>query len=587
MIDRKLSCDVLVIGSGGAGLRAAAEAAKLGVSVILVSKGKVNRSGATLLAGANVSADLMADGGSLAAMGFGSADKNDNAEKWYEDIIHEGFYVNDRELVRLYVDTAPQRLQELLDAGAKVTAVEEGGRQIGMAGSEILDALYRMVTSMGVRMLEDTALVELLKDGKGAAAGALLLDVVHGGLISVNSKAVVLATGGMHNCYTFNSGTSGLCGEGHAAAMRMGAEMTLMEMVTFCPDVITAPSRFRGSILPYILQCMGYGRLVNGKGEEFLHKYLSPSAVKLALGSEWNKLLLSYAMHKETEAGLGDEHGGVRFSIAYLSHEQRAGLEEIVPQLKRGVYREIMAGHDAEGGISVHAAGHYFDGGILVDASMASTVPGLYAAGECAGGLFGANRVGAATTQMLVMGAKAGESAATYALESDMPAIDPAWLEKAAGEVLAPFEWESGELPRRLRNKTSAVITQSAGIVRDENGLRAGLMGLSELENERIYLPEKSRAANRGWLDWLEARSMNLCGKAIMKSSLERRESRGVFIRSDHMYTDNDNGLYETIFKDGIVTKRFVEQGNVLPEAGRFDYFDSIERCIRRLSYSD
>lgn len=586
MIDKKLTCDVLVIGSGGAGLRAAAEAAKEGCSVILVSKGKVNRSGATLLAGANVSADLMADGGSLAEIGFTSADQNDTKEKWFDDILHEGFYLNHRELVRLYVDTAPQVIQELLDHGAQVTDVEEGGRQIGMQGSEILNALYHMINEQDITILEDTALCDLISAKNGDVAGALLLDIPHGNIIGVNAKATVIATGGMHNCYTFNSGTSGLCGEGHAAAMRAGAEMTLMEMVTFCCNVMIAPQRFKGNILPYILQCIGYGRLTNGKGEEFLSKYLSPNAVDLALNSEWNKLLLSYAMHKETEAGLGDEHGGIRFDITYLSEEERAALEKLVPQLNRGIYKEIMALHDKEKSLSIHAAGHYFDGGIKVDVNMATNLPGLYAAGECAGGLFGANRVGAATTQMLVMGAQAGKHAARHAKAMEHLPEDEIKTNALREEILSPFDTEQGESPRALRRRTAEIITKYAGIIRDEEGLEKGLTSLAELAETPAALKEKGRVMNREWLDWLETRSMNLCGEAIMRSSLARKESRGVFIREDHLYTDNDNGLFETILKNGEVTCRPVEQSGVTAKPGKIDFFENIEKIIERLSYS-
>ena len=585
MNDNKRKCDVLVIGSGGAGLRAAVEAAKSGCSVILVSKGKVNRSGATLLAGANVSADLMADGGSLAKLGFTSADQNDTKEKWYEDIIHEGFYLNNRELVELYVEMAPQVIKELLDAGAKVTDVEEGGRQIGMAGSEILNALYRMVKEQGITILEDTALCDLLTDEKGNVAGAILLDIPHGEIITAEAKATVLATGGMHNCYTFNSGTSGLCGEGHAAAMNVGAEMTLMEMVTFCCNVMVAPQRFKGNILPYILQCIGYGRLTNGKGEDFLGKYLSPSAVDLALNSEWNKLLLSYAMHKETEAGLGDEYGGIRFDITYLSEEERAALEKLVPQLGRGIYKEIMALHDKEKSLSIHAAGHYFDGGIRVDVKMATSVPGLYAAGECAGGLFGANRVGAATTQMLVMGAQAGKYAAQYANEIDAPVVDEAKAEHLRQEILKPFANTEGDTPRKSRRRVAEIITKGAGIVRDKESLEQGLSDLAKIKDTPVSLCEKGRIMNREWLDYLETRSMILCGEAIMRSSLVREESRGVFIRDDFMETDHDNGLYETIYQNGEVTKKPVPQGDITA-TGKTDFFDSIEEVIARLSYS-
>lgn len=584
MNNNELSCNVLVVGSGGAGLRAACEACAQGASVILVSKGRVNRSGATLLAGANVSADVMCDGASLWRMGVASADPTDSPERWASDILCEGFFLNRTDLVQQYVSQAPARVEELLKAGANVTAADEGGRQIGVPGSSILDVLFRKASASDrLTVLQDTTLCGILPAADGSAAGALLLDIPGGRLISVRAGAVVLATGGMHGCYTFNSGTTGLCGEGHAAAMRMGARMSLMEMVTFCPDVICAPSRFRGSILPYILQCMGYGHLENRLGEDFLSKYLSPGAVELALGSEWNKLLLSYAMYREAQAGLCDEHGGVRFSLRGLTPARRAELEETLPQLRRGIYAELMALHDRQGGLSVSAAGHYFDGGIAVSADMATSVPGLFAAGECTGGLFGANRVAAATTQMLVQGAQAGQSAARFALSAGPRTPDPAALEQLRAEVLAPFSCTGGESPRRLRSEVSEIISRSAGIVRCERDMLLGLQQLAQTDRP-VTLSQKERAANRGWLDYLEARSLRACGEAILRCSLARRESRGVFMRSDYPMTDNDGFLCETVLQNGKVSLHGITQPAAEP--GRFDYFDYLERVFLRLSYA-
>lgn len=587
MTDRKMTCDVLVVGSGGAGLRAACAAAEAGACVLLAAKGRVDRSGATLLAGANVSADVMCDGGSLWRMGIKSADPRDTQEQWFRDIVHEGFYLNRRELVRQYVEQAPAEVAGLLRSGAALTAADEGGRQIGIPGSAILDVLWRRARDASVRVLQDVTLCDLLADGNAMAAGALLLDIPTGELIEVSAGAVVLATGGMHGCYAFNSGTTGLCGEGQAAAIRLGADMTLMEMVTFCPDVICAPRRFRGNILPYILQCIGYGSLKNRLDEDFLPRYYSPSAIRLALGSEWNKLLLSYAMWREAQAGRCDENGGVRYSLASLTPGERAALEETLPRLSRGIYRDIMALHDRQGWLSVSAAGHYFDGGIAVNADMAASVPGLFAAGECTGGLFGANRVAAATTQMLVQGAAAGKSAARYARAAGTRSVDPGVLERACAEALAPLYAPGGESPRRVRAATVEIVSRCAGIVRNAQDMTEGIRQLDETDGLMAAPQRRERACNREWLDALETRSLRICGRAILQSSLARCESRGVFIRSDCPMTDNDRFLCETRLHSGGVVLQPVEQSRTSAEPGRTDYFEELERVFARLSYAE
>ncbi len=579
-------CGVLVIGSGGAGLKAAAAAAGKGADVLIVCKGSVNRSGATLLAGANVSADIMCDGASLAAMGVETADAGDSKEKWYQDIIHEGVYLNDRSLVRQYVERIPECVRELLDSGVKLSEESEGGRQIGVPGSSILDILYKKVLESGrVDVCEDSMLTDLLKAEDGSINGAMFLDIKKGELFAVNAKAVILATGGMHGCYSFNTGTTGLAGAGQAAAIRAGADLTLMEMVTFCSDVICAPERFKGNIIPYIMQCFGYGKLLNRERKEFLDKYLSERAVDLALNSEWNKLLLCYAMFKEVEAGYGDENGGVKFSLDYLSPEERDHLMKILPELGNGIYREIMDIIDNEGGISVYGAGHYFDGGIKVDSSMNTSIAGLFAAGECAGGLFGANRVGAATSQMLVQGLQAGESAAEFASKTARKTFDEEWLGRAYSAAMSPVENSEGLDPRKVRAAIVDTISRSAGIVRNETDMKKGLVALEALDTSSLKAWSAIREYNRGWIDALEARDMKLCGEAILKCSLARKESRGVFIRSDYMYTDDDEYLKATIYNKGNVNLIPVKQCEVAPPSGIHDFFENLEAVLGRLSY--
>lgn len=578
-----LTTDVLVVGSGGAGLRAAIAAAEAGQSVLVMAKGKADRSGASLLAGANVSADVMCDGRSLYEMGLDYGDKDDSQDKWYRDIIHEGFYLNDRDLVRRYVELAPKVVRELVESGMKLADESEGGRQIGVPGASILDYLYKRAKAAGVTFCENTMLLDLLKSADGVVCGGLFLRLYDGELVRVGAKAVVLATGGMHGCYSFNSGTSGLCGAGQASAIRAGAAMTQMEMVTFCPDVICAPAKYRGSIIPYIIQCFGFGRLLNGKGERFLHKYMSDRAVDLALHTEWNKLLLCYAMDRELNAGLGNADGGVTFSLNDLTDNEWDRLYTLLPELKKGMYKEIMALNEQNRGISVYAAGHYFDGGILVDDKMAATLPGLFAGGECAGGLFGANRVGAATTQMLVQGLQAGESAAAFAAGNSLAEPDYALLERVTQQAVRPFTVQNGEDPRGLRKAVVDTITRSAGVVREYRQMMIGLDNLEWLNNIDVSA-EGGRAYNRPWIDWLEARDMIQCGKAILSSSFRRDESRGVFIRSDCMFTD-DRTLTATIYQNGRAIMAPVEQGDVAPDPVKRDYFENLEEVITRLSY--
>ncbi len=580
-----IKTDVLIVGSGGAGLRAAAAAADGGAKVLIVCKGKVNRSGSTLLAGANVSADVMCDGRSMASMNIGIGDENDSKEKFYQDIILEGVYLNDRALVKQYVENAPTVIREIVENNKNLHPKGDD-REIGIPGSTIIDTYYKMIKERDVDVIEDSSLLDLLKAKDGNVAGALFLDLLRGEIFAVNAGATVLATGGMHNCYSFTSGTTGLAGEGQAAAIRAGAEMTDMEMVTFCPGVITHPMKWRGSILPYIIHTNDEFRLRNAKGEEFMDRHLPQSAVDLALHSEWNKLLLCYAMYKEVvDEGRGDEWGGVSFDLEFRDEEHEKAFLDRYPFLKTGTCNEMFRYIKEHRGIPVYGAAHYFDGGIMVDPSFATSLRGLFAAGECTGGTFGANRVSAATTQMLVQGFEAGKSAAAYAKETGIRELCPNCLEKAEADALRPFS-EGAKDPRTLKKKINEIVSAGAGVVRNEEGMKKALSGIKALDLSVYGVTTSLREYNRSWMDWLESRSMLVCAEAILKSSLARRESRGVFIRSDYFYTDNDEFLVWTRYRDGEVRLVPVEQGDYPVPGGRLGYIENIEAVIKRLSYS-
>ena len=213
--------DVVVIGSGGAGLRAAIGAAERGAKTIIVAKGKIDRSGCTLLAGANLSADIACDGGSLAEMGITDANKNDTRELWFQDTVHEGFYLNNQELVQVFVDEAAGCIKELMGWGMEVLGTE-GERGIAVFGSAILDALFRRVKELQIDFVEDTFCTDIIVED-GAVKGVTLIDILSGELRCMQTKSVVIATGGSHYLFSESSGPTDCCGEGQAMAQRAGA----------------------------------------------------------------------------------------------------------------------------------------------------------------------------------------------------------------------------------------------------------------------------------------------------------------------------------------------------------------------------
>lgn len=577
--------DVVVVGSGGGGLRAAIGAAEAGARTLVVCRGKANRSGATLLAGANISADIACDGATLSRLNISHGKKDDTLDDWFYDVVREGFYLNNQELVQLFVETAGQRLEELVNWGMEIRGME-GEREVSVFGSDILDALYGRAKSLGVEFLPDTLFTDLaLRDGQ--ACGVVCLSLTTGEVQCIGAKAVVLATGGAHNLFGANSGSTDLCGEGQAAAWRAGAELVDMEMISFCPTVTRYPTMYKGNILPYIFITTGYGSLLNKFGKTFTSRYLPPKVEQLALESEWNKMLLSYAIQSEILSGRGAKDGGVYFSLPNHPAEILDELYTDLPPLKTGMYADIMKIFEAGRSLTIEPAAHYFEGGIRVAADMHTKVPGLFAAGECAGGLFGANRVSAATTEMLIEGAQAGKSAAAFAAGSDLMQPDGAQLDQLEAALLHPFATKDGPAPHALKKRLHEITGSSLTVIRCEQALRQALADLEDLEAQlqTVSLADGQRVYNQQWRQYLELRNMLPTARAITQSALLRRESRGVHIRSDYFKTDNDQCLYNIVLSGAqfqaqqvpaVLTKR-------QPEAGAWRYTDYIERVVETL----
>jgi succinate dehydrogenase/fumarate reductase flavoprotein subunit len=374
---RAIQTDVLVIGGGGAGFRAAIAAKQNGVKVLLASKGPLARCGATPMAGA----DFTLDGKSLKGFGFpGAAD--DSREKFFSDIVHQGFFLNNQRLLEQYVRSAPARLKELLAWGLKISRSEE--RAVYTSGLWIMDVLLRRAKAAGVEFLEDVMILDLVRKDR-RVQGAVGLDVKTGEFIRISSRAVVIATGGWHKAFWPTTGMRDLSGEGIVMAHRAGAEIGNMEFVTFCCPVLLSPPHCRGSIATYIMILRAGGRLRNTAGEEFLNKY-DPFTVQKGTFMEWNKLFLSLTTAKEVRAGLGSPNGGVFYDRGEMPWEEYE--DRVTVSLTGWKYKAIdlsdIAARLREGdSIEVGAVAEYFDGGIIVDENFQTRVPGLYAAGEC------------------------------------------------------------------------------------------------------------------------------------------------------------------------------------------------------------
>ena len=405
-----IETDVLVVGGGGAGFRAAIAARETGAKVLLLSKGPLARCGASPMAGA----DFTTDGRSLSQIGQFKGDPNDSPEKVLNDIVTQGCFLNNQKIVEQYIRRSPQCLRELIAWGIQIKMSDE--RMILTSGIGIMDALLKKARSLGISLMEDIFLLDLAThDGK--VAGALGLNIRGGEFIRFKCKAVVMATGGWHKAFWPNAGMRDLSGEGIAMAHRAGADLGNLEFITFCCNVFLYPPIWRGSIAAYIMSLVVGGILTNSKGEEFLKKY-DPFLVQTALASEWNKSFVSHATMKEVRAGNGSPHGGIYYSrgnVPWEAFEAFAPLEFPNWRYKAIDFSEWGRRLKENEPVEVGPAVEYFDGGIKVNEHFETGVQGLFAAGECSLGAFGANRVFSAITEMLVQGADAGANASAYA----------------------------------------------------------------------------------------------------------------------------------------------------------------------------
>jgi succinate dehydrogenase/fumarate reductase flavoprotein subunit len=578
-----ISTDVLVIGSGGAGLRAAIEASDLGVSTTLISNGVMGKSGATMLAGA----DITLDGAGAAKIGL-VGNEEDSKEKFFHDIIVQGYYLNNQKLVEAYVRDAPARTKELIDWGVKYTW--DGKRAVLTQGIELNRVLTEQTRKRKITILDDVYATDLLTEGS-TVVGAVGVDVNQGEVQVFRAKSVVVATGGWQRAYSFTSAPGGMTGAMQGAALRAGASLVNMEMVTFCPNVILWPPALRGDIFPYILIEM-FGDLLEKHGRPFLRDEYDPSIYRIATTTEWNKLIFSMACTRIVMRGDGSPRGGTYYSIKTVPTNIVEEAEKLYQGWRwlRTDFSSLMDWLKAGNAVEVAPAAHYMEGGILVNEHAATTLKGLYAAGECSGGLFGANRVASAITQILVQGAIAGRSAAEFSKSKEIKEPNKKQLDEIQTRLFSPFQNRSRICAPALKKRVRKIADEYLWVLRNGKGLKTAISHLEAIQSKdipQLSFETVARSYNKEWIDAIEIESCVQVLLASARSALHRTESRGVHNRSDYPLTNNNAWLREIVTRSVkgklILSTRPVTITKVRPPKGKFSFEEGIIRAVKEL----
>lgn len=545
-MERIVETEVLVVGGAGAAAMAAVHASKQDVKTTLVCKGRLGKSGATILAGAGI----QMDGPSACKMGL-PGDPKWTKEKLFQEIVIEGFYLSNQKLVEVWTENAGARIKELLDWGMKGHFNKPAN--FGTSGRELGRVCTEGVKRHNVEVVEDVMVVEVLTNN-GRVAGAIGIDINTGKFVIFRAKAVVLANGGWHQAYPFTSGSNELTGDGQAMAFRAGTELSNMEMVTFCPNTILWPEIHRGSIWGYVASFPLFVKMLNSKGEDVMKDY-DPKIVEIAATTEFNKNIWSIASAKAILNGRGSPHGGVYWSLKHLPQNvfddvlvkrypnwrwQGEDFSDLIQMLQKGY------------AIEVAPAAHYFEGGIKINEKCETKILGLYAGGECASGVFGANRVCDATTEMVVFGGVAGESAGKYAKNVSICDIPTEQVKTLKAELLKPLNRKEGVRPAVVRKKIQKIANEYVGIIRNGADLNKAVKEIEEISIKdlpNLKVASSQRVYNKEWIDALEVRNVQLCLEAAAKAALMRTESRGLHYRTDYLEVDNNNWLKEIIVK--------------------------------------
>jgi succinate dehydrogenase / fumarate reductase flavoprotein subunit len=572
--------DVLVIGAGGAGLRAAIEASAAGVTVGLVCK--------SLLGKAHT---VMAEGGMAAAMG--NVDDRDSWKVHFADTMRGGQYVNNWRMAELHAKEAPSRVQELEAWGAvfdrtkdgKISQRNFGGHRyprlahVGdRTGLEMIRTLQDHGIHQGITVHMEWTIVTLLKDGD-RVVGAFGYDRERGRFKVFKAKAVVIASGGLGRAFKITSNSWEGTGDGHSLAYHAGAELVDMEFIQFHPTGMIWPPSVQGILVTESVRGEG-GVLRNKEGKRFMFddipdNYKNQTSTDPEEGWRYTQndknarrppeLLtrdhVARCINREVKAGRGSPHGGVFLDISWIKEKIPNAPEHIKKKLP-SMYHQFMqlANLDiTKEPMEVGPTTHYAMGGVRVNGdTQMSSVPGLFAAGECAAGLHGANRLGGnSLSDLLVFGKRAGEFAAKYAKENPAGQISDAQIEEAARHALEPFdrgaaEGGSADGPYQVQHELQNMMQELVGIVRREDEMSKALENLGKMKERASKVAVYGhREYNPGWHTALDLKHLLTISEATTLAALERKESRGGHFREDFPDKSTEDAKMNIVLKKG------------------------------------
>ena len=571
--------DVLVIGAGGAGLRAAIEASAAKVSVGLVCK--------SLLGKAHT---VMAEGGIAAALA--NVDDRDSWRVHFADTMRGGQYVNNWRMAEIHAKEAPSRVRELEAWGALFDRTKDGRilqRNFGghkyprlahvgdRTGLEMIRTLQDHGIHLGIDVHMECTILALLKDGD-RVAGALAFDRDRGRFKLFRAKAMILATGGVGRAYKITSNSWEYTGDGHSLAYHAGADLIDMEFLQFHPTGMIWPPSVQGILVTEGVRGEG-GVLLNKEGRRFMFDSI-PELYKNQTADNpeegWRycqgdknarrppELLtrdhVARCIVREIKEGRGSPHGGVYLDISWI-REKLPNAEEHIKRKLPSMYHQFLqlAGVDiTKEAMEVGPTTHYIMGGIRVDAeTQMSTIPGLFAAGECAAGINGANRLGGnSLSDLLVFGKLAGEFAAKYAKENSASEVDMVQVQEHAARSLEPFDRPGAESPYQIQHDLQEMMQDLVGIVRTEQEMLQALEQIGALQERarNTHVPG-NREYNPGWHTALDLENLLTVSEAITCSALERKESRGAQFREDFPEKDAGFGKINVIVRKNSASK--------------------------------
>jgi succinate dehydrogenase / fumarate reductase flavoprotein subunit len=566
--------DVLVIGAGGAGLRAAIEASSRGAKVALVCK--------SLLGKAHT---VMAEGGMAAAMG--NVDDRDNWRVHFADTMRGGQYLNNWRMAEQHAKLAPDRVRELEAWGALFDRTDDGRilqRNFGghryprlahvgdRTGLEMIRTLQDYGIHQGLDIYMENTVVELMTaDGPGSrVTGALGYERERGRFILWKAKAVILATGGIGRAFRITSNSWEYTGDGHALAYRAGADLMDMEFVQFHPTGMVWPPSVKGILVTEGVRGEG-GRLVNSEGKRFMFddipdNYKDQTAKDIEEG--WRYVMgdkdanrppelltrdhVARCIVREIKEGRGSPHGGVYLDIAWIKEKLPDAADRIKKKLP-SMYHQFkqLAGVDiTQEAMEVGPTTHYVMGGVRVDGmTQMSSVPGLFACGEVAAGLHGANRLGGnSLSDLVVFGQLAGEYAAKFAGDNGAPEVNPDQAETAMRAALAPYDRPDGENPYTIQHELQDLMQDNVGIVRAEPEMAEAVDRIAALRQRAAGAGIRGhREYNPGWHTAIDLPNLLMVSEAVARSALDRRESRGAHFREDFPEKDGRHAGHNTV----------------------------------------